>query len=472
MTATLPPADGAEHLQSLTMSLTIEDLRTAVADGSIDTVVVAFTDVYGRLLGKRFDAGFFLDSIDDGTHVCNYLLAVDMEMEPVAGYAFASWEQGYGDVHLVPDLATLRRAAWTDHTAIVLSDVLTDAVDDAAHVAVAVAPRTILRRQVERLAEHGFVAKAASELEFFIYDDSYREAHAKGYAQLEPAGWYIEDYHLLSTDRVEPYVRAARTTLSASGIPVENSKGEWGRGQHEVNIRYAVVLEMADRHAVMKHAMKELADSMGLSVTFMAKPTTDEAGSSSHLHLSLWDAEAGTNVFDPGAAESDTFRWFLGGWMAHVEDFMVCYAPTVNSYKRYVDLSWAPTRIAWSRDNRTAGFRIVGTGPSLRIENRIPGADCNPYLAYAATIASGIAGIEQQIEPPVAFDGDVYQAQHLPRVPRTLEQATAHFADSAAVRAAFGDEVVDHYAHFHRVEVEAHHVAVTDWERTRYFERI
>lgn len=450
------------------MTIGFDELRTAVADGTIDTVVLAFTDLYGRLLGKRFDADFFVDSIDDGTHVCDYLLASDMEMEPVPGYAFASWEQGYGDVHLVPDLSTLRSAAWTDHTAIVLCDV----VDHTAHQAVAVAPRTMLRRQVERLASHGLVAKAASELEFFIFIDSYREANAKGYSGLEPAGGYIEDYHLLSTGRVEPYVRAARTTLAASGIPVENSKGEWGRGQHELNIRYTDVLEMADRHTIMKHAMKELADSMGLSVTFMAKPTTHEAGSSGHLHLSLWDAEAGTNVFESGAAESDTFRWFLGGWMSHVEDFMVCYAPTINSYKRYVDGSWAPTRIAWSRDNRTAGFRIVGSGPSVRIENRIPGADCNPYLAYAATLASGLAGIEQQIEPPPAFEGDVYQAEHLPSVPRTLEHATDRFAASEVARAAFGDEVVDHYEHFHRVEIDAHRAAVTDWERTRYFERI
>ena len=222
----------------------------------------------------------------------------------------------------------------------------------------------------------------------------------------------------------------------------------------------------------MKYAMKELADSMGIGVTFMAKPTTDEAGSSSHLHLSLWDAEAGINVFDSGGAESDMFRWFLGGWMAHVEDFMVCYAPTINSYKRYTDGSWAPTRIAWSRDNRTAGFRIVGSGPSLRIENRIPGADCNPYLAFAATIASGLAGIEGQIEPPDAFVGDVYQAQHLPRVPRTLEHATERFATSDVARAAFGDEVVEHYTHFHRLEVGAHQTAVSDWERARYFEQI
>ena len=446
----------------------VDDLRAAAADGTIDTVVLAFTDLYGRLLGKRFDAGFFLDSIDDGTHVCDYLLAIDMEMEPVPGYAFASWEQGYGDVHLVPDLATLRPAPWTDRTAIVLCDV----IDDSTHGAVAVAPRTILRRQVERLAEHGLVAKAASELEFFIFDDTYRSAHEQGYANLSPAGSYIEDYHLLSTSRVEPYVRAARQALAAAGIPVENSKGEWGRGQHELNIRYTDALEMADRHTLMKHAMKELADSMGLSVTFMAKPTTDEAGSSSHLHLSLWGADSGTNAFDADGAETDTFRWFLGGWMRHVNDFMVCYAPTINSYKRYVDGSWAPTRIAWSRDNRTAGFRVVGSGPSLRIENRIPGADCNPYLAFAATIASGLAGIEQRIEPPDVFAGDVYQAEHLPHVPRSLEHATEHFSTSIAARSAFGDEVVDHYTQFHRVEVEAHRSAVSDWERTRYFERI
>jgi glutamine synthetase len=450
------------------MAMNVHDLRAAANAGSVDTVVVAFTDLYGRLLGKRFDAGFFLESLDDGTHACDYLLAVDMDMEPVRGYAFASWEQGYGDVHLVPDLATLRMAAWTDRTAIVLCDV----VDDAASTAVAVAPRTILRRQIERLAGHGLVAKAASELEFYVFDDTYRGARGKGYVGLQPAGWYIEDYHLLSSARVEPYVRAARAALAAADIPVENSKGEWGRGQHELNIRYADALEMADRHTLMKHGMKELADAMGLSVTFMAKPTTDEAGSSSHIHLSLWDAEVGTNVFASGAAESDTFRWFLGGWMAYVDDFMVCYAPTVNSYKRYVDGSWAPTRVAWSRDNRTAGFRIVGHGPSLRIENRIPGADCNPYLAYAATLASGLTGIEQQIEPPDVFDGDVYQAADLRRVPETLDHAVDLFDASATARGAFGDDVVDHYCHFHRVEVGAHRTAVSDWERSRYFERI
>lgn len=452
------------------MILTANDLRIAARGGDITTVVVAFTDLYGRLLGKRFDAEFFCEhALGDGTHACDYLLTVDMEMEPVPGYQYASWDLGYGDLHLMPDLATLRRAAWAEHTAFVLCDI----VDDQTHSNVGVAPRSILRAQLDRLEALGLRAKAASELEFFLYDDTYREAHDAGYGGLQPSGWYIEDYHLLSGNRAEGYVGAARSALSRSGIPVENSKGEWGRGQHELNVRYAEAMDMADRHTVMKHAMKELADNMGVSVTFMAKPTSGEAGSSSHIHLSLWNADGDTNAFaGNGDERTDVFRWFLGGWLAHVQDFMVCYAPTINSYKRYVDGSWAPTRLAWSGDNRTAGFRVVGNGPGLRIECRIPGADCNPYLAYAASLASGLAGIEQQIEPPDEFVGDAYHAESVDRVPRTLAEATGRFRDSSVARAAFGDDVVDHYAHFHDVEIEAFNTFVTDWERTRYFERI
>lgn len=465
-----------------TPPLTVDELGTAVAEGTIDTVAVAFTDHYGRAMGKRFDAGFFLDEVvGAGTHGCDYLLTVDMEMEPVPGYRYASWELGYGDFHLVPDMDTLCRAGWTDRTAFVLCDIAEVGDGDTAgdddgghghHHLVDVAPRTILRRQLDRLGALGRNAMAASELEFFLYRDTYREAHERGHADLSPAGLYIEDYHLLQGARVEPYVGEARRALQRSGIPVESSKGEWGRGQHEVNVRYADALTMADRHTVMKYAMKELADRLGVSLTFMAKPHTDEAGSSCHIHLSLWDAEAGTPVFAGADGPSDEFRWFLAGWMAHVRDVMVWYAPTINSYKRYVDGSWAPTRIAWSRDNRTAGFRVVGSGPSLRIECRIPGADCNPYLAYAASIASGIAGIEARMEPPAMFEGDVYQAQDLPRVARTLHDAVADFAASTMARAAFGDDVVDHYTHFHEVEVRAFDTAVTDWERRRYFEQI
>jgi glutamine synthetase len=453
--------------------LTLVELVTAVEHGDIDTIVVGFTDHYGRLMGKRFDAEFFVESIHaQGTHSCNYLLTVSMEMEPERGYAFANWERGYGDFHMIPDLTTLRRATWLDKTALVLCDL----EDERTHQPIAVAPRSILRRQLTATAQHGYTVMAASELEYYVYQDSYKAAAQKSYNDLQPLGWYIEDYHMLQGARQEQFTAHARRHLKESGIPVENSKGEWGHGQHELNVRYAETLVMADRHVVFKQCLKELADRLGLSVSFMAKPTpTSAAGSSSHIHLSLWlnDANAfiGDSVLGP-VRGSDVFRWFLGGWMAHVQDVMVFYAPTINSYKRYIDFSWAPTRIAWSYDNRTAGFRVVGHGSSLRIECRIPGADCNPYLAYAAALASGLDGIANQIEPPPIFDGDIYSAQHLPRVPYTLEQAVNQFANSAFARQAFGDEVVDHYAHFYRLEVDSFNRHVTDWERQRYFERI
>jgi glutamine synthetase len=452
--------------------MTPEELRARVVDREIDTVVLAFCDHYGRLMGKRVDATFFLDGLDAGgdqagTHVCDYLFTVDMEMEPMPGYDFADWSTGYGDVHLVPDLDTIRPAAWAHATVWIMCDV--ESVD--SHDIVSVAPRSILRRAADRLAEHGLTAMAGSELEFFLFEQSYREASTAGYTGLEPAGWYVEDYHLLQGARVEPFVGEVRRALSDSGVPVESSKGEAGRGQHEINIRYAPVIEMADRHALLKHAMKEMADARGISVTFMAKPHDADVGSSSHLHLSLW--RDGQNAFVGADGEpSDVFRWFLAGWMAHVDDFMVCYAPTINSYKRYRDLSWAPTRVAWSLDNRTAGFRVVGDGPSLRIECRIPGADVHPYLAYAASLASGLLGIEQRLEPPPAFDGDVYGADQLPALPSSLEHAAAAFRASDVAVDALGADVVDHYARVHEVEVEAHARAVSDWERTRYFERI
>ncbi len=449
----------------------ISELKTMTDSGEVDTVIVGFTDHYGRLMGKRFDAGFFVsNALDEGTHACDYLLTVDMEMDPVEGYSYSNWQSGYGDFHLVPDLDTLTLAAWTSRTALVLCDV----VDNSSHSLVDIAPRSMLRRQVDALATEGYRAAAASELEFYLYRESYRSAHQKGYAGLESAGWYVEDYHLLQGARVEDYVGAARRALAASGIPVENSKGEAAIGQHELNVRYADALTMADRHSVMKHAMKELADSQGVSVTFMAKPDAAQPGNSCHIHLSLWtDEEEPSNVFAaPGGERSDEFRWFLGGWMRHAADLMVCYAPTVNSYKRYQNQSWAPTRIAWSTDNRTAGFRIVGAGSSLRIENRIPGADVNPHLAYAAAIASGLDGIRNRIEPDDELEGDVYSATASATVPSTLHQATARFSESADARRLLGDEVVDHYTHHFSTEVAASEAAVTDWEKSRYFERI
>jgi len=447
----------------------IDELRSTVADGSIDTVVVGFTDHYGRTMGKRFDADFFLESCAaDGTHGCDYLLTVDMEMEPIEGYAYANWEKGYGDFHLVPDLDTLRLAGWTTGTAFVLCDV----IDDATHESVPVAPRSILKAQLAELAAEGYRAAAASELEFFLFRDSYRTAHEKGYRDLEAAGWYVEDYHLLQASRVEDYVGAARRALRASDIPVENSKGEAAIGQHELNIRYADALTMADRHVVMKQGMKELADSLGVSITFMAKPDAGQPGNSCHIHLSLWDDDRNAFAGEGGDERSDVFRWFLGGWMHHAADLMPFVAGTINSYKRYQDQSWAPTKIAWSTDNRTAGFRVVGTGPGLRIENRIPGGDTNPYLAYAAAIASGLDGIRNRIEPPAEFSGDVYAGADLELVPTTLRDAADRFEASAAARRFFGDLVVDHYAHHLRTELAAADAAVTDWEMRRYFERI
>lgn len=455
--------------------LTVDDLRVLAGDGRIDTVICAFADCYGRLMGKRIDASFFLESPAAGTHACDYLFTVDMEMAPVDGYAFTNWAAGYGDVHLVPRLDSLRVCSWLDRTAMVLCD-----AHGHDHEPVPVAPSSILQRQLDRAAGLGYHVMAASELEYFIYRDGYVEAARNGYRDLTPAGWYIEDYHLLQAARTEDVNGTFRRHLAASGIPVESTKGEWGRGQHEINIRYSDVATMADRHVVLKHACKEIADALGVAVTFMAKPDAAEAGSSSHLHLSLWrgpDPDRRVNVFgvDPslGGGDGDhLFRHFLGGWMAHAADLMVCYAPTINSYKRYQSQSWAPTALAWSPDNRTTGFRIVGEGPAKRIECRFPGADVNPYLAYAAALASGLDGIEHGIEPPPAFEGDAYTAADLPSVPRTLAEAVERFETSAFARRVFGDDVVDHYGHFFRTEVRAYDAAVTDWERTRYFERI
>ena len=452
--------------------LTADELAKLAKSGEIETVVVGFTDHYGRLLGKRFDAEMFVeDIVKGGAHACDYLLTVDMEMEPVPGYRFANWELGYGDFHLVPDMSTLRRASWLEKSAFVLCDVK----DEKTHQLVAVAPRSILRRQVDAARKAGFQAFAATELEHYLYRTSYRDAAQKGYRDLEPAGWYLEDYHILQGTRTESFHALARRHLKSSGVPVETSKGEWGNGQHELNVRYAEALDMADRHVIFKQCLKEIAELSGMSLTFMAKPDASQAGSSCHIHFSLW--KDGRNAF-PGdqkigrASVSPVFRHFLGGWIQHVPDVMPLYAPTINSYKRFVDASWAPTRLAWSYDNRTAGFRVVGEGNGLRIECRIAGADANPYMALAAALASGLDGIQNGIEPPELFVGDVYQARNLPRVPYTLAQATDTFERSEFARRAFGADVVEHYAHFFRTEVAAYDKAVTDWERQRYFERI
>lgn len=452
--------------------LTIDHLQQSAERGEIDTVLVMFTDLYGRFMGKRFDADFFLQSVaSDGTHACNYLLTVDMEMDPVPGYRFANWEQGYGDFHLVPDLRTLRHASWLEKTALVICDV----EDENDHAPIPEAPRSLLNSQVQRASEMGLAAQGASELEYYIFRDAYREAMQKGHRDLTPAGWYIEDYHTLQGARVEDFNGAARRQLVRSGVPVESTKGEWGLGQHELNVRYCDTLEMADRHAILKQCLKEVADRMEMSVTFMAKFAAEQAGSSCHVHMSLWRDDqnvfAGERAVGPLKC-SDTLLHFVGGWLQRIPDVMVLLAPTVNSYKRFQSGSWAPTRLAWSSDNRTAGVRVVGSGQSLRLECRVPGADCNPYLTYAALLAAGLDGIANQTGPADLFVGDAYGTEDVPQVPGTLQQAMHLFENSQFARDSFGDQVVEHYAHFFRVEQQAFERAVTDWERTRYFERI
>lgn len=461
--------------QSVPGKLDLEALRELVAQGEIETIVTAFPDMYGRLMGKRIAGPYFLnDVVEHGIHLCNYLLACDVEMEPIPGYDFTSWAQGYGDVHCRPDWHTLRRATWLDKMALVFCDVH----DEDTGELVEIAPRTVLKRQMDRARAAGFLPLGGAELEMFIFRESYESARQKGFQNLEPFGGYIEDYHILQGTREEPLVGAIRRHLDRSGVPVEFSKGEWGAGQHEINVRYADFLEMSDRSVVFKQVCKEIAMQQGLAVTFMAKWHEEAAGNSLHLHASLWDL-AGDHSLFPGEGElpglpvgvSDTFRWFLGGLLAHAREVSLFFAPSVNSYKRYQPGSFAPTGIAWAYDNRTAGFRIVGHGDGLRVECRIPGADANPYLAFAALLAAGLDGIERRIEPPPAFSGNVYTAE-VPRVPSSLNEAIAEFGGSEFVRRAFGDEVVEHYLHFARTEQRLFDRAVTTWERARFFERI
>ncbi len=449
--------------------LDLETLRRLVADGEIDTVLVCMPDMQGRLIGKRVTGQFFLDEVAHEMHVCDYLLTVDMEMEPVPGYRAASWDQGYGDFAIRPDLSTLRRIPWLPGTALVLGDCVDHHGDDLPH-----APRSILKRQIERARAMGFTAKMGSELEFYVFDETFETAREKGYRQLKTAGWYIEDYHIFQTTKEEPLIRAIRNGMDGAGVPVEFSKGEWGPGQEEINLRYAEALEMADRHVVYKNGVKEMAYLHGKAVTFMAKWREDLAGNSCHLHSSLWDAETDApRFYDEGTAGgyATLFRRYLAGQLALAREMTYFLAPYVNSYKRFQAGSFAPTKAVWSTDNRTAGFRVIGSGPSLRVECRIPGADANPYLAFAATLAAGLYGIEQQLELEPMFDGNAYAAAGIREVPKTLREALAALDGSAALRAAFGDDVIDHYLHAGRWEQAEYDRRVTDWERIRFFER-
>ncbi len=452
--------------------LDVETLKQMVRDEQIETVITVMPDIYGRLMGKRVTGDYFVNEVlAANLHACDYLLACDMEMDPVPGYRFTSWTSGYGDFRLVPDISTLRIASWLEKTAIVLCDVLNEEED----VPVNIAPRNILRRQLEIARASGYTLMGASELELYLFADSYDDARQKHYHDLKPIGHYIEDYHIFQGTKEEFVIGAIRKHLDRSGIPVETSKGEWGPGQQEIGLHYADFLEMCDRHVLYKHAAREIAWQNDVAVTFMAKWDERYAGSSMHIHASLWD-ESGTPLF-PGEEpfgpvhSSPLFRWFLGGWMTHIREVFAFYAPYPASYKRYVAGSFAPTGIAWSYDNRTAGFRVLGHGSSLRLECRAPGADANPYLAFAVTLAAGLDGIKRQIEPPPMFEGDVYAARDLPQVPFSLNESIHELETSEWARTVLGDDVVDHYLHFFRTEQRKFDEVVTSWERARYFER-
>ena len=447
--------------------LSLDELRQLIAAGEIDTVILALTDMQGRLQGKRLSAEFFLaEVVEHYSEGCNYLLAVDTDMNTVDGYEMSSWARGYGDFVMQPDLATLRRIPWHPGTALVIADLTW--LDGTPVVA---SPRQILQRQVDRLAERGLVALAGTELEFVVYTDTYEQAWAKNYRDLSPANDYNVDYSILGTSRIEPLLRRLRLGMAGAGLYVESAKGECNLGQHEIAFRYAEAITTCDNHSIYKTGAKEIAAQDGMSITFMAKPNERE-GNSCHIHLSLRGTD-GTPVLagDGSYGMSRLGEHFLAGQLAALRELTLCYAPNINSYKRYVPGSFAPTSVRWGVDNRTCALRLVGHGHSLRAENRTPGGDVNPYLAVAAMIASGLHGIDNELPLEPAFTGNAYEGDN-PRVPHTLRDALELWQDSQLARDAFGTEVTDHYANYARVELAAYDAAVTDWELRRCFERL
>ncbi|WP_457588746.1 glutamine synthetase family protein [Ensifer canadensis] len=455
----------------MTKTYTLDDLKKDVAAGRIDTVLACLVDMQGRLMGKRFHAQFFVDGAYEETHSCNYLLATDMEMETVPGYKSTSWAAGYGDYTMKPDLTTLRKLPWLEGTALVLCDVL----DHNTHEAVPHSPRAILKKQVKRLEAIGMKPFMATELEFFLFDQTFEDAHNSGYRALRPAGYYSEDYHIFQTTKEEDVMRALRNGLQGADIPVENSKGEASPGQEEINVRYADALTMADRHSIIKNACKEIAWQRGKSVTFLAKWNANAAGSSSHIHQSLWSADGKTPLFFDESRKysmSQLMENYVAGLLAHASEITYFLAPYINSYKRFVAGTFAPTKAVWSKDNRTAGYRLCGEDTKgIRIECRVGGSDLNPHLAMAAQIAAGIAGIEGKMELEAPFVGDAYGDKNIREIPKTLRGASAALKDSKMLRAAFGDEVIDHYVRAAEWEQEEYDRRVTDWEVARGFER-
>ena len=452
-------------------NLTFSQLKADAKSGKIDTVLACFTDMQGRLVGKRFHAQFFIESGYDETHACNYLLADDIDMETVPGYKAAGWEKGYGDFVLKPDLSTLCYIPWLPATALVLCDVL----DHHHHEPVPHSPRAILKKQVARLTAKKMKAYMASELEFFLFDESYESIHEKGYRGLKTAGYYIEDYHIFQTSKEENVMRAIRNGLQGAGIPVENSKGEWGPGQEEINVRYAEALTMADRHVIMKNGCKEIAWGLGKALTFMAKWDYSLAGNSSHVHQSLWSLD-GKPLFMDAKDEhgmSPLMKSYMAGLLAHAGEITYFLAPYINSYKRFQAGTFAPTRAIWSHDNRTAGYRLCGANSKgIRVECRVGGADLNPYLAFAALIAAGLDGIEKKMELEPAVTGDAYtSSKKLREIPKTLRDAITALDNSEFLRKALGDDVVDHYVHTGKWEQFEYDRRITDWELKRGFER-
>jgi len=442
--------------------MNIDELRAEVDRGAVDTVLLALTDMQGRLQGKRLTARHFLAEVaEHGAEGCNYLLGVDVDMATVEGYSMFSWERGYGDFVLRPDLATLRPVPWQEGTVVCLADV---AWEDGSDVTVS--PRQVLRGQLARLEERGWTGNAGTELEFIVFRDTYEQAWHKGYRELDPANLYNVDYSLLGTARVEPLIRRIRNGMEAAGMLCEDSKGECNFGQHEINFRYADALRTADEHAIYKNGVKEIAAQEGVSITFMAKYDQRE-GNSCHIHFSLADEEG--SLFH---RDRPLFESFLAGQLAGLRELTLLLAPNVNSYKRFAAASFAPTAVAWGHDNRTCSLRVVGEGPSLRFENRVGGADLNPYMALSAIIAAGLAGVDQGLELEPVFEGNAYSAAELPRVPSSLGDARELFASSALARAALSDDVVEHYVNAADVELAAFGASVTDWERYRGFERL
>ena len=451
-------------------ALTFEDLKEAVAVGDIDTVLAVQVDMQGRLMGKRFHANYFVESAYEETHSCNYLLATDMEMSTIDGYKSTSWAAGYGDYTMKPDLSTLRRIPWLEGTALVICDVL----DHHTHDEVPHSPRAILKKQVARLEGLGMKAFMASELEFFLFQESYGELRERNLSAPRPVSAYNEDYHIFQTTKEEDVMRALRNGLEGADVPVENSKGEADAGQEEINVRYAEALTMADRHALIKNAAKEIAWSKGRSLTFMAKYSTAAAGNSCHIHQSLRDLDDIPIFFDPGAKHgmSETMRHYMAGLLAHASEITYFLAPYINSYKRFAAGTFAPTKAIWSMDNRTAGYRVCGADTkAVRVECRVGGADLNPYLAMAALLAAGVDGIENRLELEPAFVGDAYQGEGARAIPATLREAAIALDDSTMLRSAFGDDVIDHYVHAAAWEQAESDREVTDWDVKRCFER-